>query len=193
MKVSREQAAENRERVIEVASRLFREHGLDGIGIADVMKAAGLTHGGFYGQFRSKDDLIEQACAHALARSARGWQKAADEAEGDALGALVARYVSPRHRDNPATGCAFSTVAAGAARHGGGLRKVLTEGLKPLVDTLTKVVPGSSRAARRRKALAAMSQMLGAIILARVVDDGALSIEILEAVRADLAGKAALH
>ena len=75
MRVSREQAAESRERILDVASKLFREHGLDGIGVADLMKNAGLTHGGFYGHFSSKEELMAQACARALENSVEKWEK----------------------------------------------------------------------------------------------------------------------
>jgi TetR/AcrR family transcriptional regulator, transcriptional repressor for nem operon len=90
MKVSREQAAENRARVIEVAGRLFREKGFDGVGVADIMKGAGLTHGGFYGQFASKDDLAIKACAQTLDRSVARWTRLA--ASDDPLAAIVTSY-----------------------------------------------------------------------------------------------------
>src|SRR3981081_147115 len=84
MKVSREQAAANRERIVEVAGKLFRERGFDGIGVADLMKAAGLTHGGFYGHFKSKDDLAAQACGRVLAHSSQRWVRRAEVSAGDA-------------------------------------------------------------------------------------------------------------
>ena len=102
MRVSREQAAENRDRIIDVAGRLFRERGFDGIGVANLMKAAGLTHGGFYGHFESKEDLEVQACARVLARTSERWNAvAANAAEAplDApLGQLPVRQASRRHR-----------------------------------------------------------------------------------------------
>ena len=97
MKVSREQAAENRARVVEVAGRLFREKGFEGIAVAEIMKGAGLTHGGFYHQFGSKDDLAAVACAQMLSDQAAGWRKLA--AGDDPLGTLVNSYLSTRHRD----------------------------------------------------------------------------------------------
>src|SRR5882672_8982346 len=92
MKVTRERAAENHRRILEVASRLFRDHGFDGVGVDAIMKQAGLTHGGFYGQFKSKDDLIAQACAHALAGADVSWASAADPAA-----ALAAAYLAPEN------------------------------------------------------------------------------------------------
>src|SRR5271170_4176558 len=105
MKVSRAQAAENRERILDVATRLFRERGIDGIGVADLMQAAGLTHGGFYGHFKSKDDLAVQACRRAFARSAESWASVVENTSGDPLASICRQYVSERHRDAPGRGC----------------------------------------------------------------------------------------
>lgn len=189
--MSREQAAENRRRIVEVAGRLFRERGFDGIGVADLMKAAGLTHGGFYGHFRSKDDLAAEACGRVLDRSAEAWQRWLAEGGEAPLEALLDRYLSDRHRRHPGRGCLFAALAADVARQDDpALRHVLTEGLRPQVDRLAAVMPGDSDAARRQRALASLSAMVGALVLARAVDDPALSDEILAATRAELAGPA---
>jgi len=105
MKVSREQAALNRERIVDVAARLFREKGYDGIGVADLMKNAGLTHGGFYGHFASKEDLMVEACQHALEKSLDGWRAKIASHPQRALPAIVDSYLSTRHRDQPGGGC----------------------------------------------------------------------------------------
>ena len=183
MRVSREQAAENRERIIAAAAALFREKGYDGIGVADIMQAADLTHGGFYGHFNSKDDLIAQASRAALAKSAAKWTRLADSAEPFA--ALVDSYLCRNHRDGSATGCCFPALGADAARHARPVRAAFREGLMRLVEILANVLPGA-RAARRRRALATMAQLVGAIVLARAVDDQALSDEILRASRHEL-------
>src|ERR1700687_1116601 len=99
MKVTREQAAKNRERVLDVAARLFRERGFDGVGVADLMKAAGLTHGGFSGHFASQEDLIPRACSRALAGSLARWSRLADGAPEGPLRAIAASYLSAAHRD----------------------------------------------------------------------------------------------
>src|SRR3954466_13018807 len=105
MKVSREQAAENRERIVQAAARLFRERGFDGIGVADLMSEAGLTHGAFYGQFESKEDLAAQACARALEQSAAKWDRAlAGQKPEDGLKAYVSGYLSQRHVNDPGHG-----------------------------------------------------------------------------------------
>ena len=186
MKVSREQAAENRARVIEVAGRLFRERGFDGIGVADIMRGAGLTHGGFYGQFASKDDLAAQACAQTLDRSVARWtQLAAGEAP---LTAIVTSYLLPSHRDAPGSGCAMSALSGGAARQPEAVRNAFTQALQSFAGVLSKLIPGASRAARRRKALATMAGLVGAVILSRAVNDAGLSDEILNAAAKEFAG-----
>src|SRR3954452_14103224 len=114
MKVSRQQAAENRARVVEVAGRLFRERGFDGIAVGEVRKSAGLTHGGFYHQFGSKDELAAEACAQVLSGQAAGWRKLAGG--DDPLGTLVNSYLSTRHRDGAGRGCAMACLAAEAVR-----------------------------------------------------------------------------
>jgi len=179
MKVSRGQAAENRARVVKVAGRLFREKGFDGIAVADIMKGAGLTHGGFYNQFASKDDLAAQACAQVLAEAAMRWQKLG--AGDDPLGALVNSYLSARHRDGPAKGCAIPSLAAEAVRQPAPVRAAFTKGLTDFIAILATFVPGRSAAARRERALATMNGMVGAMVLARAVNDSALSTEILDA------------
>ena len=105
MKVSREQAALNRERIVDVAARLFREKGYDGIGVADLMKSAGLTHGGFYGHFASKEDLMIEACQHALNKSLEGWRAKVASDPQRALPAIIENYLTTRHRDQPGGGC----------------------------------------------------------------------------------------
>jgi TetR/AcrR family transcriptional repressor of nem operon len=185
MRVSREKAAENRERIIAVASTLLREKGFDGIGVADIMKAAELTHGGFYGHFESKDDLAAQACDAALAKSAARWTEVRDSAGDDAFAAMIAHYLSPRQYDSSGRGCALVALGAEAPRQARSVRAVFRDGLMRLVDVLMGAIPGT-KAARRRKALAVMAQLVGAGVLARAVNDGALAEEILEATKRDL-------
>src|SRR5438128_5623310 len=103
MKVSREQAAQNRERILDAAAQLFRQRGFEGIGVADLMKQAGLTHGGFYGHFSSKDDLIAEASARALTRSLALLSRLPERASGDPLSAIAGAYLTSKHRDDPGT------------------------------------------------------------------------------------------
>ena len=186
MRVSREQAAANRERIIEAAGELFRSKGFFGIGVADIMKAAELTHGGFYGHFASKDDLIAQASRRSMQRAAQNWKKVVAESGSDAFATLLTRYLSPRHRDDPGRGCAFAALSGDAARCGKPVREAFAEGLEPLIDILSGIVGGRTRAARRRKAIAALSELIGALILSRAVGNAGLSDEILDAGRREL-------
>ena len=186
MKVSREQAAENRQRIVEIASKLFRERGLDGIGVADLMKSAGLTHGGFYGHFESKEDLMAEACARAAEESISKWRERIEAAPDDPLGAVTALYVSTTHCEQPGDGCALAALGSEAARHSEPVRHAMTEGLRELIDLLTTIVPGRSQSARREKALATFASMVGAVVLARSVDDPALAEQILQSVTASI-------
>lgn len=184
MKVSKEQAARNRDRILDVAAKLFRERGFDGIGVADLMREAGLTHGGFYGHFGSKEDLMAEASARAMAASAERWSAVPSPADGNSLAALATKYLRTAHRDQPGGGCVMAALGADAARQGGPVRRAFTHGFRSLVDVLAERIPGRSAAARRRKAMAGWSALVGAMVLARAVDDPALSEEILNATAA---------
>jgi TetR/AcrR family transcriptional repressor of nem operon len=186
MRVSREKFAESRKRILDAAATRFRETGFDGIGLADIMKAAGLTHGGFYGHFGSKEDLEAQALSLALARSVTDWSQLVDSAAARPLAALAGQYLSPDHRENVGEGCPFAALGADTARRGERVRSAFTAGLEPFLELLLNVIPARSRAQRRRKAIAILAEMVGAIILARAVNDPALSDEILAATALDL-------
>jgi TetR/AcrR family transcriptional repressor of nem operon len=192
MRVTREKAAENRTRVIDVAGKLFRERGFNGVGVADIMQAADLTHGGFYGQFDSKEDLAVEACKAVHARAAARWRDLADKEPDRLLPALLDHYLSKRHRDAPETGCAFATLAVDVSRQGKAVRNAFTDGLLPLIDVLAGSFPAGSKAQRHRKALAVMAQLVGAITLARAVGDPALSEDILTSARKDILAAANL-
>jgi TetR/AcrR family transcriptional repressor of nem operon len=179
MRVTREQAAANREKVLQAAGTLFREHGFDGIGVADIMKRAGLTHGGFYGQFASKDDLAAEVTARVLGKTE--WPERLTGKANPSFGDVVRAYLSPGHRDDPGTGCLFAALGSDAARQPRAVRRAATDGFRARIDALLKLVPGRSQAARREKALATMAGLVGALMLSRAVDDPRLSDEILEA------------
>jgi TetR/AcrR family transcriptional regulator, transcriptional repressor for nem operon len=181
MKVTREQAAQNRERILDAAAQLFRERGFEGIGVADLMKEAGLTHGGFYGHFSSKDDLIAQASARELTRSLEHWSNFARDASDDPLSAVAGAYLTRSHRDNPGTGCVLAALGPDVSRQGPAVRRAVTDYVRSVVDLLVKLVSGKSKAARRQKAICTYATLVGAMVLARAVDDRALSKEILDA------------
>jgi TetR/AcrR family transcriptional regulator, transcriptional repressor for nem operon len=184
VRVTREQAAANREKILEVAGALFRERGFDGIGVADIMKRAGLTHGGFYGHFASKDDLAAEITARVLGRS--GWMERLTSTEKPSFAEVVRHYLSPPHRDDPGGGCLFAALGSDIVRQPRSVRRAFTEGLRLRVDALGRLVPGRSAAVRRQQAIATMAGLVGALILSRAVDDPKLSDEILEAAAASL-------
>ena len=181
MRVSREQVMENRRTIVEAAGRLFRERGFDAVTVAEIMQAAGLTHGGFYGYFNSKDALIAAAMGEALARTAQG-------SSGDLAG-YAARYLSRRHRDDRAHGCPTAALVADTVRQPGGARAEMTSGLKQQIERLSRMAPGDTTAKRRRAAIGSWAAMVGAMILARASDDPALSDEVLDQTRAWLAAQ----
>lgn len=174
MKVSREQVAENRRKILEAAGQLFRAKGFEAVTVAEVMKTAGLTHGGFYGYFKSKDDLIAQALAHTLG---------ADMAAEVDVARYATDYLSPGHRDNFADGCATAGLASETIRAAPEARAAMTEGLRLQFDRLAKSAAGSTLAEQRKTAIGSWSAMVGALILARLSDDPELSDEILEQTR----------
>lgn len=188
MRVSREQATRNRERIVATAATLFREHGFDGIGVADIMGSAGLTHGGFYGHFASKEQLAAEASAKALTASLARWQRRID-ADGRAGFSVIAdAYLSTRHRDHPGSGCALAALGAEARRHDPAVQQAFGATLSALVDAVTSAMPGRDSQRQRARAIASLATMVGALVLARAAGDDPLSGEILETARASLPG-----
>jgi TetR/AcrR family transcriptional repressor of nem operon len=183
MRVSREQAAENRERIVETAARMFRESGLDSVSVDAIMNAAGLTHGGFYGHFESKEALVEEAVERALERGVRKQSRHTN------LGGLVSDYLSERHCADRANGCAITALGSDIARQGKGVRRGLTTHVRAQLDRFTRLLKGGTARSKRRRAIASLAGMVGGLTLARAVDDPALSKEILAATR-DAFGRA---
>jgi TetR/AcrR family transcriptional regulator, transcriptional repressor for nem operon len=186
VKVSKETAERNRERVIDSAATLLRERGLDGIGIADLMAAAGLTQGGFYRQFKSKDDLVLHALKRAYEETSQDLRRILAEG-GDPLETLVRAYVSRQHRDDPGHGCCLTSLAVDAARHGDpALRDFFGGVVTSYLKLLTSLAPADGKPAKRRAAIAILAEMVGSIALARVMPTPELSDEIIDVVRDDL-------
>jgi TetR/AcrR family transcriptional repressor of nem operon len=181
MKVSREAAAQTRQRIIESAGELFREKGFDGVGVADIMKQAGLTHGGFYGHFASKDDLAASVCGVAVPGNARLWEPEHVPGGAPPLAAFVATYLTPAHRDHPGGGCALAALGGDVAREPQAVRAAFTGAVRDKLTKLAAMLPGRNKTAQRRKALATMAGIVGALTLARAVSDPALSDEFLTA------------
>ncbi|MEU8844095.1 TetR/AcrR family transcriptional regulator [Streptomyces roseus] len=182
-RVSQAQAQENRRRVVEMASQLFREQGTS-VSVADLMKAAGLTHGGFYKQFDSKEALIDEAVSHAFGELAERRATTLEDSDGEraaAQRALIDGYLSPRHRDSPATGCPAAGLATDMARDPGdrGAHRTYADGVSEFADWLA--TDDSDR-----DGIVRLCTMLGAVVLARATKDSPLSDEILAAARAAL-------
>lgn len=192
MRVSRAKAEENRETVINVASRLFREHGFDGIGLKDLMKGAGLTQGGFYKQFQSKDDLATLASRRAIESATRRWSTAAAEGS-DPLEAVIEFYLSTEHRQERAEGCPLVALAADAARQSADVKRPFEDGIRAHFEVLEELVGGSNCPDATGKAMAILSLMVGAVTLSRLMTDETMAQSILDATAGEvrrIAGKA---
>jgi len=180
MKVSREQVQQNREHIVAAAARLFRERGFDGVSVAEVMKAAGLTHGGFYGHFESKDALRREALAFSEPTAGSGrtdFRSAARYAD---------EYLSKRHRDDRGGGCPVAALGPEVARASADIRATMTTRIRREIDRFSTATPGSTPTQRRHAAIAAYAAMVGAMLLARIVDDEDLSEEILRSTRGSI-------
>ena len=181
MRVSRTQAEENRQTVIDVASRLFREHGFDGIGLKDLMEGAGLTHGAFYKQFASKEDLAAQASRRALESASRRWLAAAAADPQDPLGAVIAFYLSMKHRAERRDGCPVVALGADAARQGAEVKASFEAGIKGYLEMLDRWLGKADGGEPSGEAMAVLSTMVGAVVLSRAVNDERLSKRFLQA------------
>jgi len=181
MRVSKEKAARNREQIVISAARLFRERGIDAAGVDSITEAAGLTHGGLYSHFGSKQSIVAEAVRFALARSRRVWRRAAQgKPEGKALSDILAYYLSLAHRDAHGQGCLVAALSCDIARQPRAVRKAFTIELKEVLDFLGGLMPGDTSARRHEEAVVAFAGMVGALILARAVDDETLSRRILK-------------
>lgn len=181
MRVSRIQAAENRQTVINVASRLFRERGFDGIGLKDLMEGAGLTQGAFYKQFASKEDLAVEASRRALETASRRWSDAAIQNPDDPLGAVIGFYLSGDHREEKMDGCPIVALGSDAARQGPDVKAAFEAGIKAHLEVLGRFIAETSGAASSGKAMAILSTMVGAVTLSRAVNDPDLAQALLDA------------
>jgi TetR/AcrR family transcriptional repressor of nem operon len=183
VRVSKAQAQANREHIVETASELFRERGFDGVGVSDLMAAAGFTHGGFYKHFGSKADLMAEASACSLAKSLAGVQAL------DVPG-FIDVYVTREHRDGRGSGCTMAALCGDAARQSDDVKATFAEGVEHTLQTLGDKYPTRPDALAgegRKKMIDLLSRAVGAIMLSRACpDDSALANEILEVCRAEM-------
>ena len=179
MKVTKAQAQANRAHIVETASTLFRERGYDGVGVADLMAAAGFTHGGFYKHFESKTHLMAEAASCGLTQSA-------DAAAGGDLVDFMTYYLSREHRDTPGEGCTMAALCADAARQPESVKTAFAAGIESQLSAPGRQGAGAAPQARARR-IALMAQAIGAVVLSRPCpDDAPLADEILDACREDV-------
>ena len=192
MRYSREHKLETHARIVKKASVRLREKGAHGIGVADLMKDAGLTHGGFYAHFDSREALVIEAFAHAMDRSTEHWRKLAERTPPEhRMAAIVDSYLTPVHRDDPGHGCAIPALSAEIARESPKTRKAFAAKLEQMIDALAVQIPDLPRKAARKQAMAAIATMMGTLVMARVAGNGEFSDEILNSGREAVLGRAA--
>jgi TetR/AcrR family transcriptional regulator, transcriptional repressor for nem operon len=191
MRYSREHKLETHARIVKRASVRLREKGAHGIGVADLMKDAGLTHGGFYAHFDSREALVIEAFAHAMDRSTDRWRKIGETTPPDRrLAMIVDSYLAPVHRDDPGHGCAIPTLGAEIARESPKTRKAFAAKLEQMIDMMADQISDVSRKAARKQAMSAIATMMGTLVMARVAGTGEFSEEILAAGREAVLGRA---
>ena len=184
MRYSKDHKAETHERIVKNASVRLREGGAASLGVADLMKEAGLTHGGFYAHFASRDALISEAFAHAMQQTTGRWRRRAEQApEGKRLASIVNGYMSTEHRDDAGNGCALPSLGVEAARANPKIRKAFVNKLEEMIEVIAEQFSDLPPKAARREAIAVISTMMGAMILARTAGAGEFSDEILGAGR----------
>src|SRR5581483_6343242 len=183
MRVSKEKAADNRDRILTAASRLIRERGIAGVGVDTLTEAAGMTHGSLYSQFGFKQRLVEEAIAAAIASKGR------DLSETTTAGDYISEYLSPAHRDDPGSGCPFAALCCEMQRQTQGARERFTAGVNGMVEWLSaRIGSGTRQRQRDEDALVTLASLVGAVVLARAVSDPKLSADILRATRKKLLG-----
>jgi len=193
MGYSRAQKARTHKRIVAIAAKRFREKGLAGFGIAELMKEAGLTVGGFYKHFDSRDHLVAEAVSSAFG----GWKRRVDAAASGgppvSYEKLIDDYLNQAHRDNPGTGCAFSALAPEIARSDKRTRALASEQVRNDIQLIAALLPEKDKHTVRSRAILTFSALVGAMALARAVSDEALSREILKTVAELLKNSTSKH
>jgi TetR/AcrR family transcriptional regulator, transcriptional repressor for nem operon len=186
VRLTNEQAKQNRQLILETASWMFRLHGMENVSVADIMKQSGFTHGGFYNHFNSKEELAAEAVACAFERSAKGLSEKFASARSPQKGfeRVIADYLSPAYRDSSTGGCPASALPADAARNGKEVQAAFAEGVESYLEIFAARMDGSKQEARE-KAIALLSGLVGALMLSRAVkkSNPKLSEELLSSAR----------
>jgi TetR/AcrR family transcriptional repressor of nem operon len=184
MRYSREHKQETHDRIVRKASVRLREKGAHGIGVADLMKEAGLTHGGFYAHFDSREALVIEAFGYAMDRAMEHWRKRSDQvAPEKQLSQMVETYLSALHRDDPGHGCSIPSLGAEIARESPKARKAFAGKLDEMIEMMADFIPDQPRKSARKQAIATLATMAGTMLLARIAGSSELSDEVLKAGR----------
>jgi TetR/AcrR family transcriptional regulator, transcriptional repressor for nem operon len=184
MRYSKEHKQETRARIVRKASVRLREKGAHGVGVADLMKEAGLTHGGFYAHFDSREALLIEAFAYAMDRSMEHWRKTAVQTPPEKrLSTIIDSYLTTVHRDDPGHGCAVPTLGAEIARESPKTRKAFAAKLEQMIDMVAEQITDLPPRAARKQAAATLATMMGTLVLSRIAGSGEFSDEILAAGR----------
>ncbi|MHC6150820.1 TetR/AcrR family transcriptional regulator [Bradyrhizobium elkanii] len=192
MRYSKEHKQETHARIVKKAATRLRERGAHGIGVADLMKDAGLTHGGFYAHFDSREALVIEAFSYAMDRAIERWRKvAADTPPEKRLSTIIDGYLSAVHRDDPGQGCAIPALGAEIARESPKTRKAFALKLDQMIDMMADQILDVPRKAARKQATAMLATMMGTIVMSRIAGSGEMSDEILSAGREAVLGRAA--
>jgi TetR/AcrR family transcriptional repressor of nem operon len=192
MRYSKEHKQETHARIVKKASVRLREKGAHGIGVADLMKEAGLTHGGFYAHFDSREALVIEAFAYAMDRSNERWRKVAEATPPEKrFSTIVESYLTTVHRDDPGHGCAVPALGAEIARESLKTRKAFSAKLEQMVDMMADQILDVPRKAARKQAIAALTTMMGTLVLSRIAGNGEFSDEILTSGREAALSRAA--
>ncbi|WP_166296587.1 TetR/AcrR family transcriptional regulator [Bradyrhizobium sp. 2S1] len=190
MRYSKEHKQETHARIVKKAATRLRERGAHGIGVADLMKDAGLTHGGFYAHFDSREALVIEAFSYAMDRAIERWRKvAADIPPEKRLSTIIDGYLSAVHRDDPGQGCAIPALGAEIARESPKTRKAFALKLDQMIDMIADQIPDVPRKAARKQAMAVLATMMGTIVMSRISGNGEMSDEILSAGREAALGR----
>ncbi|MBO4224878.1 TetR/AcrR family transcriptional regulator [Bradyrhizobium neotropicale] len=192
MRYSKEHKAETHERIVKQASVRLRERGAHGIGVADLMKEVGLTHGGFYAHFDSREALVIEAFNYAMDRGNERWRKIVEETPPEKrLATIVDSYLTTTHRDDPGRGCAVPSLGAEIARESPKTRKAFAAKLERMIDMIADQIPDVSPKAARKQAMATLATMMGTVVMARIAGNGEFSDEILASGREAVLSRAA--
>jgi TetR/AcrR family transcriptional repressor of nem operon len=192
MRYSKEHKQETHARIVRKASVRLREKGAHGIGVADLMKEAGLTHGGFYAHFDSREALLIEAFAFAMDRSMEYWRKATAETSPEKrLAMIVDSYLTASHRDDPGRGCAVPTLGAEIARESPKARKAFAAKLEQMIDMIAEQLIDLPPKAARKQAAVTLATMMGTLVLSRIAGNGEFSDDILSAGREAVLARAA--